>query len=166
MRTWIKYLVMFVTLVLIQVLVLNQVHLGGFLNPYIYILFILLLPVSMPQYQVLLIAFFTGILIDWFSNSLGLHASATVIMAYLRQPVIKLITQRDSEQSDYPGIKQSGFRFFLLYCIILVVIHHFFLFFTEVFTFDNFHRTVLRSLLSSALTVFVIILSQFFVFRD
>ncbi len=166
MRTWIKYLVMFVTLVLIQVLVLNQVHLGGFLNPYIYILFILLLPVSMPQYQVLLIAFFTGILIDWFSNSLGLHASATVIMAYLRQPVIKLITQRDSEQSDYPGIKLSGFRFFLLYCIILVVIHHFFLFFTEVFTFDNFHRTVLRSLLSSALTVFVIILSQFFVFRD
>lgn len=166
MRMWIKYLVMFVTLVLLQVLVLNQVHLGGFLNPYIYILFILLLPVSMPRYQVLLLAFLTGILIDWFSNTLGLHASATVLMAYLRQPVIKLITQRDSEQSDYPGIKQSGFRFFLLYCIILVTIHHFFLFFTEVFTFDSFHRTLIRSLLSSVLTIIVIILSQFLVFRD
>ncbi len=154
------------TLVLLQVLVLNQVHLGGFLNPYIYILFILLLPVSMPRYQVLLLAFLTGILIDWFSNTLGLHASATVLMAYLRQPVIKLITQGDSEQSDYPGIKQSGFRFFLLYCIILVIIHHFFLSFTEVFTFDNFLLTLLRSILSSVLTIIVIILSQFLVFRD
>jgi len=166
MKMWIKYLVMFMTLVLLQVLVLNQVHLGGFLNPYIYILFILLLPVSMPRYQVLLLAFLTGILIDWFSNTLGLHASATVLMAYLRQPVIKLITQGDSEQSDYPGIKQSGFRFFLLYCIILVIIHHFFLFFTEVFTFDNFLLTLLRSILSSVLTIIVIILSQFLVFRD
>ena len=98
MKSRIKYPVMFVTLVLIQVLLLNQVNFGGFLNPYIYVLFILLLPVSLPRYQVLLLSFFTGLAIDWFSNTPGLHASATVLMGFLRSPVISMTTQRESEQ--------------------------------------------------------------------
>ncbi|HNQ38403.1 MAG TPA: rod shape-determining protein MreD, partial [Prolixibacteraceae bacterium] len=73
MRTWIRYPVMFVVLVLLQVLLFNQIHLGGFLNPFMYVLFILLLPLSMPRYAVLLLSFFLGMTIDWFSNSPGLH---------------------------------------------------------------------------------------------
>jgi rod shape-determining protein MreD len=157
---------MFLVLVLVQVLLFNQVHFGGFLNPYIYVLFILLLPISMPQYQVLLLSFLMGITIDWFSNTLGLHASATVMMGFLRLPVIKLITQKESEQSDYPGLKQTGLRWFLLYVSFLVLIHHFFLFYVEVFSFDNFHRTLLRSAASSVFTVFILFLSQFLVFRE
>lgn len=166
MRAWIRYPVMFTVLVLIQVLIFNQMHLGGFINPYIYVLFILLLPVSMPKYQVLLLSFLVGIAIDWFSNTLGLHASATVLMGFLRFPVIKLISQKESDQSDYPGLKQTGIRWFLLYISIMVVIHHFFLFYVEVFSFDGFFRTLLRSLASSLFTVFILILSQFLVFRE
>jgi rod shape-determining protein MreD len=166
MRKWIKYPVMFTMLVLIQVLLFNQVHLGGFLNPYIYVLFILLLPVSMPQYQVLLLSFLIGITIDWFSNTLGLHASATVLLGFLRFPVIKLISQKESDQFDYPGLLQTGMRWFLLYISILVVIHLFFLFSVEVFSFENFHRTLLRSVASSVFTVFILLISQFMVFRE
>jgi rod shape-determining protein MreD len=153
-------------LVLIQVLLFNQVHLGGFLNPYIYVLFILLLPVSMPQYQVLLLSFLIGITIDWFSNTLGLHASATVLLGFLRFPVIKLISQKESDQFDYPGLLQTGMRWFLLYISILVVIHLFFLFSVEVFSFENFHRTLLRSVASSVFTVFILFISQLMVFRE
>jgi rod shape-determining protein MreD len=142
------------------------VHLGGFLNPYIYVLFILLLPVSMPQYQVLLLSFLIGITIDWFSNTLGLHASATVLLGFLRFPVIKLISQKESDQFDYPGLLQTGMRWFLLYISILVVIHLFFLFSVEVFSFENFHRTLLRSVASSVFTVFILFISQFLVFRE
>jgi rod shape-determining protein MreD len=157
---------MFTVLVLIQVLLFNQVHLGGFLNPYIYVLFILLLPVSMPQYQVLLLSFLIGITIDWFSNTLGLHASATVLLGFLRFPVIKLISQKESDQSDYPGLQQTGMRWFFLYISILVVIHHFSLFSIEVFSFENFHRTLLRSVASSVFTVFILFISQLMVFRE
>ncbi len=166
MRGWIKYLFMFVALVLLQVLLFNQVNFSGFLNPYIYVLFILLLPLSMAPYQVLLLSFLTGVVIDSFSNSLGLHASATVLMGYLRLPVIRLITTREAEQVDYPGLKQTGIVWFLMYVSILVALHHFFLFSVEVFTFDGFHRTLLRSLASSVFTVLVIYLSQFLIFRD
>jgi rod shape-determining protein MreD len=156
---------MFAVLVLLQVLLLNQIHLGGFLNPYIYILFILVLPISMPQYQVLILSFLIGITVDWFSNTLGLHAASAVLIGFLRSQVMKLITIREIEQSDYPGLKQTGINWFLTYASVLVVIHHMFLFYLEVFTFDNFFRTLLRALLSSVFTIVIIVLSQYLVFR-
>ncbi len=166
MTSWIKYPVMFVVLVLIQVLIFNQVHFGGFLNPFIYVLFILLLPLSMPRYAVLLLSFLLGITIDWFSNSPGLHASATVLMGFFKSPVVNLISLKESDQSDFPGLQQTGWRWFLTYAAILVIIHHFFLFYIEVFSFENFFRTLLRSIASSMFTVAIIVLSQFIIFRE
>lgn len=166
MNKWIKYPVMFVVLVLIQVLFFNQINLSGFLNPYIYVLFILLLPVSLAPYQVVLLSFLTGLTIDWFSNTLGLHASAAVLMGFLRAPVIRLISDKEGEQSDYPGLKQTSLRWFLLYISILVFVHHAFLFSVEVFTFDSFYRTIFRSLASSIFSVFVIFISQNLIFRE
>lgn len=166
MKTWIKYLLLFVLVVLLQVLIFNQIRMGGFVNPYVYLLFILLLPVSMPQYQVLLLSFLVGITVDWFSNTLGLHAAATVWMGMFRLPVMKLITLRESDQADYPGLKQTGLRWFLMYSSILVVLHHFFLFLFEVFSFGNFHLTLLRVVISSLFTVFILLLSQFLIFRE
>jgi rod shape-determining protein MreD len=157
---------MFATLVLLQVLILNQIHLGGFLNPYVYVLFVLLLPVSMQRYQVLVLSFLIGITIDWFSNTLGLHAASTLLIGFLRYPVMKLATIREIEQPDYPGLKQTGLQWFLTYVSVMVVIHHFFLFYLEVFSFDNFFRTLLRAMLSSVFTVVVILLSQYVVFKE
>jgi rod shape-determining protein MreD len=165
MRTWIKYPLMFAVLALLQVLLLNQIHLGGFLNPYIYILFILLLPISMQRYQVLLLSFLIGITIDWFSNTLGLHAASALLIGFLRTPVMKLTTIREIEQSDYPGLKQTGIKWFLTYVSVLVVIHEMFLFYLEVFSFDNFFRTLLRVFISSVFTIIIIVLSQYLVFR-
>jgi rod shape-determining protein MreD len=156
---------MFATLVLLQVLILNQIHLGGFLNPYVYVLFILLLPVSLPRYQILLLSFLIGITIDWFSDTLGIHAASTLLIGFLRYPVMKLVTIREIEQPDYPGLKQIGLQWFLTYVSVMVVIHHFFLFYLEVFSFDNFFRTLLRAMLSSVFTVVVILLSQYVVFK-
>ena len=166
MRTWIKYPLLFVVMVLLQVLIFNQIHLGGFLNPFLYVLFILLLPLSTPSYLVLLLSFAMGMTIDWFSNSPGLHASASVLMGYMRSPVIGLISQKESDQSDYPGLRQTGWSWFLTYSVMLVLIHHFFLFFVEVFSFENFFRTLMRSFASSIFTLVMIILSQFIMFRE
>ena len=153
-------------MIMAQVLILNQVQLSGYLNPYFYLLFILLLPVSTPRYAVLLLSFFLGIVVDVFSDSLGLHASATLVMGFFRSPVINLISVRESDQSDFPGLKQTGFKWFLIYITILVLIHHFWLFYLEVFTFTGFFRTFIRAVISSVFSVFIIALSQLLVFRD
>lgn len=157
---------MFVSLILIQVLILNQVQFSGFVNPYIYILFILLLPLSTPRYLMLILAFIIGLTIDVFSNSPGLHSAASVFIAYLRPLVIRFISNREEDRNDYPGLLQNKFSWFLSYVSILVFLHHLVLFNLEVFSFSNFGNTFYRVILSSVFSIFVIVLSQFLVFRD
>lgn len=165
-RIWIKYFLMFIFVVLIQVLILNQLQISGYLNPYFYVLFILLLPVSTPRYLVLLLAFISGFSIDFFTDTPGLHAAATTLIGYLRTPVLYLVSGRGSDMAEYPTLKNNGLRWFLVYSVLLVLIHHFFLFYLEVFSFTGFFRTLIRVIFSTILSVFVIVLSQFLIFRD
>ena len=165
-RLGIKYLLMFVVLVAVQVLFLNQIQFSGFINPYIYILFIMLLPLNATRWAILLLSFFIGLAVDIFSNSLGIHSAASVFIAYLRPVVIRMITNREEELSDSPGLAQTGFIWFLSYTSIMVVLHHTLLFYVEVFTFHSFFNTLYRVFLSSLFSIFVIVLSQFIIFRD
>lgn len=165
-RWLIKYGFMFIVLVLIQVLILNQVQFSGFVNPYIYILFVLLLPLSTPRWLLLFAGFFIGLTIDVFSNSLGIHAAATVLIAFIRPFVIRSISSREEDRNDFPGLSQNKFFWFLYYTSIMVLIHHFVLFYLEFFTFSQFFLTFLRVLISSFFSIFVIVLSQFLIFRE
>ncbi len=166
MRIWIKYGIMFVSLVLVQVLLLNQVQFNGYINPYIYVLFILLLPISIPRYALLLLGFFTGITIDIFMNTPGMHASAMVFVAFIRPFILNMISSREMDKSDYPGLKQYGFTWFLYYAGIMVFAHHLFYFYIELFTFSGFFMTFMRSIASSIFTVFIIVLSQYLIFSE
>jgi rod shape-determining protein MreD len=166
MGSLLKYSVMFIALVLVQVLIFNQVHLGGYINPFIYILFIMLLPVNTPRYLLLFAGFFLGLAIDVFSNSLGIHAAATVLIAYIRPFVIRSISNREEDRHEFPGMKQNSFSWFLYYTIIMVFSHHIIFFYLEFFTFTHFLTTLLRVALSSLFSVFIIVLSQFLIFRE
>ncbi|MFW6371574.1 MAG: rod shape-determining protein MreD [Bacteroidota bacterium] len=165
MNVLIKYLLMFVSLVLIQVLILNQIRLGGFVNPYIYILFVILLPLNAPRYVVMLLGFLIGLTIDMFMNSLGIHAAATVFIAYLRPLVVRSVSNHEEDRNEYPGLHQNKFKWFLSYATIMVVLHHLVLFYIEVFTLTDFFKTLYHVFLSSLFSVFIIVLSQFLIFR-
>ena len=162
-----KYAIMFASLVLIQVLILNNIQFSGFVNPYIYILFILLLPFTIPGYVLLGISFLLGISIDIFSNTLGVHAGATVLLGFLRPGIAGLISSREIiEKGNTPNMKQLGFASFLKYTIIAVLIHHFFLFYAEAFSFGGFFYTLLRCILSSVFSIVIILASQFIIFKN
>lgn len=165
-RVLIKYTIMFVSLVLAQVLIFNQVQFGGFLNPYVYVLFIILLPLSTPRYLVLLLAFAIGFIVDVFSNSLGVHSAATVFVAYIRPLVIRLISNREDDKNDYPGLHQNKLIWFVSYVTFMVLMHHLLLFYLEVYTVANFFNTLYRVILSSLFSIIIIVLSQFLVFKD
>lgn len=166
-RDLLKYLIMLVVLVLLQTLLLNNIQFSGYVNPYLYVLFILLLPFETPRYLLLFLGFFMGLFIDIFSNTPGIHASATTFMAFLRPYTIDLISSRDSiEVNTPPRLKYMGLGWFLRYTVILVLAHHLFLFFIEVFTFSGFIHTLTRSLLSAAFTIVLIFISQFLIFKE
>ncbi|MGD9977126.1 MAG: rod shape-determining protein MreD [Bacteroidales bacterium] len=156
-----RYLILFVVLVALQLLVLNNINLGGYINPYIYLLFILLLPFSIPGWLLLAIGFLTGFTVDYFMGTLGLHASATLVLAFFRPTVLSRLSYRnDIDKFDSPDIVGSGMEWFVRYVIIMVAIHHLALFGLEVFSFYHFYLTLLRVLLSTLFSSFFIIIFE------
>ena len=157
---------LFVVVILFQVLVMDNVMINGYMIPYIYILFILLLPFETPRWVQLLSAFALGLSMDLFSGTLGMHTAASVLAAFARPYLLELLAPRDGyDPETYPRVHYYGFLWFLKYAALIVVIHHLALFYLEVFQLKHFFSTLLRVILSSILTTSTIVLSQYFVFR-
>ena len=129
----------------------------------VYILFILLLPADMNKSGVLILAFLTGITIDIFGNTPGLHAAATVFMAYLRPSVFKLFfINIEFSGSDEAGPSKVGLGGFFKYALVMVFLHHCVLFTLEVLSFTNMLFTLYSILLSTLVTTFLIMVIVMF----
>jgi hypothetical protein len=95
-----------------------------------------------------------------------MHAAACVFMAFLRPWVLGMSAPRDGyEPGTYPRLFYYGFQWFLRYTVILVLAHHIFLFYLEIFRFAEFFSTLARVLLSSLFSITLIMLSQYFIYR-
>jgi len=156
-----RFSAIIVILILLQVLVLNNIQFSGFVNPYVYIMIVLLLPSLTPAWLVLCVSFLSGLVVDLFAGSPGMHASATLLAGFSRQYVLLLISPRDGYESGSDlSMAAYGFRWFATYTAVIVLIHHTALFFLEVFRFTDFFRTIFRILLSSFFTIGFILLIE------
>ena len=147
----------FILLVLFQVLVLNNIQFLGYINPYVYILFILALPVRTPLWFALLLAFGLGLTIDMFSNTGGMHAFATVMVAFLRNGVIKLFTAIEEGNNPTPSFHTFGVSAYVKYAFLLVFVHHTTLFLMESMSFAHFWLMLAKIILSSLVTIVLIL---------
>jgi rod shape-determining protein MreD len=153
----------FILLMLLQLLLFDNIQFSGYVNPYVYIMFIILLPVEIPSWILLLLSFMTGLIMDLFSGSPGMHSSATVLAGFARPYILRIVSPRDGyELRSEPSMLNYGLRWFLIYTVLVVLVHHTALFYLEVFRFADFFRTMLRVLLSSLFTVSFIVLLEFY----
>ena len=158
----IRNIIRFIILVLVQVLIIKNIELGRFINPFLYVLFIIVLPFETPRWLLLISAFFLGISIDLFYDTSGMHAAATVFMAYFRPGILKLFSPRDGyEIGTQPTVQYLGVPWFLSYASILIVLHHFVLFFIEIFRFSEFFSTFFRVIISALVTLLFIVVTQY-----
>jgi rod shape-determining protein MreD len=146
----------------IQVMVLNHIQWNGYVNPYVYVLFILLLPVEIPNWLLLIIAFITGLTIDMFGSSGGIHAASSVFLAFARPGVLRLIAPRDGYEAETkltPHV--MGFTWFLTYTGILIFLHHLMCFYIEVFRFSEFFITFFKVIINTVISVALIIIGEY-----
>jgi len=157
----------FLFLVLFQILILNNIQFSGYINPYLYVLFILMLPFETPKWMLIILAFVLGLSIDMFSNTMGMHAAAAVFLAFCRPYLLAYIAPRGGyEFESQPTIVHMGLSWYLSYAGILVLLHHIALFYIEVFRLSEFFSTLYRVVLSSCFTILLIIISQYLVYRN
>lgn len=162
-----KNIMRFILLVMLQVLIVQNINLTTYIILMPYVLMILLLPFETPKLMVLFTAFLLGVCVDYFYDSSGLHASACTVMGFARHYVLKYVSPREGYDAGVkPTVEDMGLAWFLTYAGTLIFIHHFFLFFLEVFRFSEFLRTLLRVLLSSIGTFGLIYIIQFLFFTN
>lgn len=161
-----QYAGRFILFVLVQVLILNNIQFSGLINPYLYIMFIIILPFETPNWLLLFTAFALGISIDSFTNTLGMHTSAAVFIAFIRPYVLKIMAPREGyDTGTLPRIKFYGLQWFIRYSVIITVAHHFFLFYLEVFRLSDFFLTFSRVFLSSIFTMILILITHYLFFK-
>ena len=152
----------FVLLLLIQLLVLNNVYLGGYVMPMLYLLAILMLPTSMKRIPLLLTAFGTGLLVDIMNNMLGFHALACTIVAMMRILFAdRILTRGEPTTVSTPSIYSVSPQYFVSYLLILLAIFYLIFFTVELFGFRNFGTVLLTTILSTLVTALLAVLYQF-----
>jgi rod shape-determining protein MreD len=156
----------FIILVAAQVFLLDNINLLGYINPMLYIWFIIMLPHNTPKWLVLISSFLLGIAVDVFSADIGINATICVLIGFLRPILLNAFSGNiDDNSSQRPSMSTLGFMNFFLYTSIIVLIHHTFYFIIETFAWDEFLQVIVRILLSSIVTIILILLLDMIFFK-
>jgi rod shape-determining protein MreD len=155
------HIVRFIALLLVQVVICNHINFLGYINPYIYIIFILLYPIRDTRITLLLVSFLLGMIVDMFSDSGGVHAAASVVLAYARPILLKtsfgMLYEHQSVKFSHTDLGSL-----ITYIALAVVIHHTVLFSLEIFNIYSIliilKKTLFSSIFTSILSVLIIIL--------
>jgi len=167
MNVYLKNILRFCIIVLLQVLILNKINLRWWSEPanfplfipYVYPLFILLLPFETPVWALLIMGFILGITVDDFMNTAGMHACATVLIAYLRTNVLNALLPRNLSEyaGQQPSMKVMGLMPFLVYSAFLIIVHHLVFFTIELWSFSNIGTLLLKTVASAITSMLFIV---------
>lgn len=159
---WIARLAGLVLLIGFQVLVLNNLEVGLYVHPYIFIMFILTLPFATPRWLIMVLAMLLGLVIDMFNNTPGMQMAACVFLAFVRPFILKALTPVTGyENIENPSIFKLGPTWFFIYTFIMVLIHHSAYFFIEVFSFRHLQFTLFNIGLSALFSTALILVFAF-----
>ncbi|GHE30839.1 rod shape-determining protein MreD [Sphingobacterium griseoflavum] len=165
-RVIIVNIVRFFVVILLQVALFKNIGYYNVASTFPYIFFILLLPIGLPNILLFILAFLTGLTVDAFYDSIGVHAAACVALALFRTFFHKITLEVEIKDSfNTPSLGEMGTKWFLPYVFLGTLIHHLTLFLVEVFSFTNFLYTLASIVLSSIFTVCMIFLMSLLVYK-
>jgi rod shape-determining protein MreD len=168
MTKLIRNILRFVLLILVQFYVLDKVHLHKMVTPYLYFVFILWMPFQLSRGIQMLLAFALGYTLDSFRHHPGFHAAACVLIAYVRPFLITILIPQEGAETNYeePSVKSMGGVLpYFIYAGVLTLIHHAWLFFLEATQFGEFWYFLVKTLLSTVISLMLIAVAELLFYR-
>jgi rod shape-determining protein MreD len=145
----------FITLVLVQVVLLNHINFFGYINPYLYILFIIIFPLDGNKTLLIFLSFLLGLSIDFFGDSGGIHAAASVLIAYIR-PLFLKFSFGVSYEYNMVKINKAPVIERVTYLTLMVLLHHLVLFSLEIFGLSHILLLLKSTLFSGIFSILII----------
>ena len=148
-----QFLLLFIFLLFFQVFVLNNINFLGYVNPYLYIVFVFFYPLRENRFQFLFTSFLLGLSVDLFSDSGGIHAFSILCIAYVRLFFVKVYFKKLTTEYPFFKLRSESFGKIFNYVVTLTIIHHLILFSFANFSFNNIAHVLLNTLFSSIFTL-------------
>ncbi|GHB42134.1 rod shape-determining protein MreD [Mongoliitalea lutea] len=159
-------IVSFFLFLLVQVLILKNMVIFGVVFCFLYVLYLLLLPLEFKVITMLLISFIIGISVDLFYDTMGIHTASLLVIGFIRNQWIKIITPTGGYDEDLqPTFLNMGFGWFLTYSIPLFLIHHFLFFSIEMLGTDLFIPVIQKTVFSATFVFIISIIVQLLFYR-
>lgn len=161
MEDLLRRLIWFVLLVLIQVLVLNHIHLFNYATPLLFVYFLMRFPFGYPRWGVLLWGFTMGVILDMFANTPGVTSSSMTLMALITPYIMRLFVAKEDYIADAPSLKSLGVESYYKYLGTFLLVYNILFYTFEIFNLHNFGDWLLRVICSTLITmVFVLIVEN------
>lgn len=154
---WTKQIGRYLLVMLLQVLLFDQLQLWGACHPYIYVLCLLMMPITLPHSVDMLIGAFAGFIMDIFCNSLGVHMAACILLMYIRPYLIGVIVNDKDRLNEQISLHSIGMEALLKYTVIMVLIHHLTVFSLAAWSWSHMGFVLLETIVSSTITILLVI---------
>ncbi len=142
---------------ILQVLLFDQLQLLGVCHPYIYVLCLLMMPITLSHSADMIIGAVVGLIMDIFCNSMGIHTAACIFIMFIRPYLIGAIVNDKDRLNEQISLRSLGMEALLRYVVILVVIHHLIVFLLAAWNWAHIGFVLVETLVSSLVTIFIII---------
>ena len=153
---WTKQIGRYVVVMLLQVLLFNQLQLWGACHPYIYVLCLLMMPITLPHSVDMVLGALVGLVMDVFCNSLGIHTASCILITFIRPYLIGAIVNDKDRLNEQISLRAIGMEAMLKYTVILVLVHHFVVFSLAAWSWHHIGFVLLETLVSSIVTISII----------
>lgn len=153
---WTKQIGRYVLVMVLQVLLFDQLQLWGACHPYVYILCLMMMPITLPHSLDMVIGAVAGLIMDIFCNSLGIHTAACILIMFIRPYLIGSIVNDKDRLNEQISLRAIGMEAMLKYVVILVIIHHLTVFALAAWSWHHIGFVLLETIVSSIVTILVI----------
>lgn len=154
---WIKQIGRFIVVMVLQILLFNQLQLWGVCHPYVYVLCLLMMPITLPHSVDMVIGAVVGLLMDVCCNSLGIHTASCILVMFLRPYLIAAFVNEKERLTEQISVRAIGFEAFIKYAVLLVMIHHLAVFMLAAWSWSHIGFVLAETVVSSMMTLLLII---------
>ena len=154
---WTKQFGRYIIVMLLQILLFDQLQLWGACHPYIYVLCLLMMPITLPHSADMIIGAVVGLIMDVFCNSMGVHTASCIFLMFVRPYLLGAIINDKDRLNEQISLRTVGMEAFIKYTVILVLIHHLTVFSLAAWSWSHIGFVLLETLISSIVTILIII---------
>ena len=154
---WTKQIGRYIVVMLLQVLLFDQLQLWGVCHPYIYVLCLLMMPITLPHSMDMMIGAAVGLMMDVFCNSLGIHMAACVLLMLIRPYLLGVIVNDKDRLNEQINLRTIGWEALIRYTVLLVLAHHLTVFTLAAWNWNYIGFVLIETAVSSAVTILVVL---------